>query len=235
MRANTLIRSTPDASHWWSSVERLGLYEAMCSGRAAMSMLDSTYPLPESSVTHTSGSRSLDLFGRLEAYARTALRREVTASLAFMLCNFQKFLLLSSCAVLYHTGMSGERVFGVVKICLGDVSDRYCVQILRTVVYLNRLVDILNAHGWKDRASELLLICVMFSIEPLRQEAKQFVIGNEPPSWYYAMASSPRRSLEYLKTKLSSSKFTADVEQCGDWTPFFIPVLVHQILDKKFQ
>lgn len=233
-KANTLVRATPKADRWRLSIANLGLYEAMRTGEAAMSMLDGSYPLPGLSSPRSSGAEISDLFGRLEAYAHAAVRRNSKASLALMLANFQKFLLLSSCAVLYHAEVSKEKIYQVLRICLGDITERYCVHILRTVKYINQLIDALNAHGWKDRASELYLICQIIHHRTKRRFTDQ-VAGNEPPSWYSSMASSPRKSLQYLKERLSTTDFTAQIEQSQDWTPLFIPSLVHQILGKKYQ
>lgn len=93
-KARVLVRSAPKASNWWCAVRETGIHEVMGTGSAATFMLDNKCPLPESSgsssiVPLAPVETSLDLPGRLEVYARSAMRRETTASLALMLANFQ--------------------------------------------------------------------------------------------------------------------------------------------------
>ena len=86
----------------------------------------------------------------------------MTASIAVTIANFQRILVLSACAVLRAIAtprIPEERILYIVKICLGYVSDDYCIRMLNTAVFINRLVDVLNVHGWDGRADELLLWC----------------------------------------------------------------------------
>lgn len=162
--ARTLVKSTPKANQWWQAIRANGIYEPLSNGNAAAYVLDSQCSLVEPATTtalfaRATASERSGLLARVAAYAHTAIRRETTATAAIMLANFQKFLILSTCAVLNQTGSPKEDVFDIVKICIGPVGDRYCRQTLRTAVYLNQLVDMLSSHGWGERASDLLLIC----------------------------------------------------------------------------
>ena len=172
--ARTLVKSTPKANQWWQAIRANGIYEPLSNGNAAAYVLDSQCSLVQSATATalfakaTAAERS-GLLARVAAYAHTAIRRETTATAAIMLANFQKLLVLSSCAVLNQTGSPKEDVFDIVKICIGPVGDRYCRQTLRTAVYLNQLVDMLSSHGWGERASDLLLICECLSRSFLMQ------------------------------------------------------------------
>ncbi len=158
--AKLLVEITPKAENWWQTIRDLGIYETMCNGNAAAYMLDGNCETP-TATTPLIAVTKVDsiLLNHITAYAHAAMRRGVTASLAIMHANFQKFVVLSSCAVCCATGTPKERVLEIVKICMGNVSDDYCWRILRTAVYLNESIDILNANGWGDHGSELLLIC----------------------------------------------------------------------------
>lgn len=151
--------ATPKAGEWRDCIASLGLYEAMRTGEAALFMLDGSHPSP-GWCTPRSGSIGVsDGFGRLEAYALAAVRRHSEARLGLMLANFQKFLLLSSCAVLFYANEPREKIYPIVRICIGEQSSTYCDHIMRTVKYINEIIDGLSAVGWKYRASELVLIC----------------------------------------------------------------------------
>lgn len=163
--AEGLVKRTPVAREWWSSLREQGIYEVMCSGAAIAFLLgDETSP-PSAQRGTLERSISNDgsaLLRHIACYARGANQRQMTASIAVRLANFQQILVLSACAVLRSIAtpkISEERILGIVKICLGDVSDDYCIRMLNTAVFINRLVDVLNAHGWDGRAGELLLWC----------------------------------------------------------------------------
>ena len=60
------------------------------------------------------------------------------------------------------------------------------------------------------------------------------IAGNHPPTWYAPMVNKPGEALLYLKNQLSSTDFTAHIEQSWVNTPLFVPSLIHQILGKKY-
>lgn len=181
-------------------------------------MLDQDFPLAESRQTTTQplqmhGIESTSLLNRLAPYGRTAMTRNTSASLALMLAKFQQFLFLSCCAVLYYIEAHGPAMFDLIRICLGDVTERYCVQTLRTVVFLNKVLDRLNAHGWGSRASELLLICeLLANATTMKLPLISCETGNESTVWNYSIAQNPTRSSRYLMESLLANKFTGEVE-----------------------
>lgn len=106
-KVRVLVDSAPEASDWRRVVQEAGIYDVMGTGSAATFLLDNKCPPPESLgsrpvVPLSSLEASTTVLYRLEAYAHSAVRREKTASVALMLAIFQKFLLLSACAVTYH-------------------------------------------------------------------------------------------------------------------------------------
>lgn len=163
--AETLVKKTPLACEWWSSLSEQGIYEVMYSGAAIAFLLDDETNPPSAQCGPLDRSILDDdsaLLRHITSYARGARQRQLTASIAVRLANFQQILVLSACAVLRSIAtprLPEERILGIVKICLGDVSDDYCIRMLNTAVFINRLVDVLNAHGWDGRAGELLLWC----------------------------------------------------------------------------
>lgn len=163
--ADGLVKRTPLAIEWWSSLQKQGIDKVMCNGMAIVFLLcdETSLPSAEGAILERSISDDgLALLRHVAHYARGANQRQVTASIAVRLANFQQILVLSTCAVLRSIAVPKipeEKMLGVVKICLGDVSDDYCVRMLDTAIFINRLVDVLNAHGWDGRAAELLLWC----------------------------------------------------------------------------
>lgn len=166
-KANQLVRLVPRAADWSPHLRSTGIHDAMRSGNAAIFMLeldnqDMIQPRSMNSgvdLTVERPRQEPDLINDLETYARTALRREGTAYLALALANFQKFLLLSACAVLYDCSFNKERILDVVGICLGKTTHKYCVRGLRAVKYMNQVAYTMDGHGYKNRTSELFLIC----------------------------------------------------------------------------
>lgn len=58
------------------------------------------------------------------------------------------------------------------------------------------------------------------------------ITGNKQPTAYHAVASSPEMSLQFFETELTRPEFVEGVNR-GKWIPFFVPSLVHQILEKS--
>lgn len=162
--ATHLVEKTPKAQNWWFAVKESGIDEAMSTGKIAAFLLDRDCPTPSSSSRAIEVSVSQDggndaLLTRLTSYARVAMLRETNATMMMVLANFQKFLVLSSCAVLRASGVSIESVHDIVKVCIGDIGEVYCRRTLRVAIFLNELIDKLDARGWGSRASELFLLC----------------------------------------------------------------------------
>lgn len=54
-----------------------------------------------------------------------------------MLVNFQKFIVLSVCAVLSQTGASKSALVDITCVCFGNVSEEYALRLWQTAVFLN--------------------------------------------------------------------------------------------------
>ncbi|KAM0714518.1 hypothetical protein Q7P37_009814 [Cladosporium fusiforme] len=199
----------------------------MTSGHAVECLLDSEFeprlctrePTTGAGTTigDGSGSGSDDdhTLGAVRTYAQTTAMRWTLATTALALANFQKFLVLSACAVLLESEVSIAKVWNTVRICLGgNLSDDHCKRSVAAARYLNVLIDTLNIHKWGHRASELLLL------------------WNRAPTYYYHLCCSRERSIEYLKWQLCSDAFTDTPAETSHWTPIFIPSLVQHILGK---
>lgn len=146
------------------------------------------------------------------------------------LANFQQLILLSSCAVLRQNHeIPLSDLLDIVRIVLRRTSDRYCNRILDTVVYLNTLVDTLNAHGWENRAAELLLLCKHTGIVSFKIRCADNQ-GDRKPCSYYLLACSAKESVDFLKDALTAEEFILNEEETT-WTPLFILTLVSQIFN----
>lgn len=97
--ARELIRETPSATQWISRLRETGLYEAMEGDHALAYLLD-TAVTPDMAVNEK--KQPNDTLDHVRQYARAAAMRSVKASVALKLANFQKFLVLSACAVLLN-------------------------------------------------------------------------------------------------------------------------------------
>lgn len=163
--ANELIKATPRLSEWESKTSELGI----SSDAHAITFLISPdfqshiylgAPTTQNQSVLLSSSTAISPLERLKAYAQVAAQRHARACATLRFARFSQFLVLSACLVLLKNGAPEEEVLEVVRICVGnDITDRYCMDILGVVRFLNRIIDTLDAHGWSDRASELLLIC----------------------------------------------------------------------------
>lgn len=165
--ADALLKKTPHALEWWSALRSEGIYDVMCNGMAVAFLLGEGSVPPTANSTGSICDESMigDEFALLRHvahYAHAATRRRLTASVGTRLANFQLLLVLSACVVIRSVArpdIPERHILDIVKICLGDISDQYCRRMLETAVYVNRLIDMLNAHGWDGRGAELLLWC----------------------------------------------------------------------------
>ena len=161
--ANKLINITPTASKWRETLDNRGLYTALRDNGAAgyVRNLKLAEAVHISFFPNSTNSDGSDIIARLSSYADIAIRHEASASLAVTLANFQKFLVLCCCKVLDHFDWPKERVFDVVRTCLGSpgATEDHCRRTLRAIVYANSLVDALDVNGWDGRANQLLLLC----------------------------------------------------------------------------
>ena len=163
--AEALVKRTPLAIHWWSALRSEGIYDVMCNGSAVAFLLGDESSPPVANGATRQGiavGDDLALLRHIAQYAQTAVQRRLTASVATRLAYFQAILVLSACVVIRSAARPSvpeEHILDIVKICLGSGSHEYCRRMLKTAVYVNRLIDMLNAHGWDGRAAELLIWC----------------------------------------------------------------------------
>lgn len=159
--AQTLVQETPFANDWAGTLRVNGVHDMMSTGKAVTILLGPEYE-PNAPTIQDRPHAIVDeqgAFGRVREYARAATQKGLDAAAALMLANFQKFLVFCLCNVMRDSGIPLGDVYGIVRICLGNVTDDYCCRVLRAAVYLNQLVDALYMDGWGLRASELLLLC----------------------------------------------------------------------------
>lgn len=163
-QALTLIGETPKADMWTHKLKEIGIFDVMCSGKAVSHLLlldvgnkPRTVSPGDTSMAQVLRSSPLS---RIEHYASVSVQKEITAAVATALANYQKFLVLSSCAVLVRIGTSTKEIYDIVRICMGNaVTDDHCKRILRACQFVHELMDTLYMGGWGLRAFELLLVC----------------------------------------------------------------------------
>ena len=237
-QALTLIRETPDANTWMTKLKEKGIFDAMCSGNAVSSLLllDEGYLAPiEPTLSTTQVRRCASPLARIENYARVSMQREISASMATALANFQKFLVLSSCAVLLETGTTLEDAYRVVRICIGnDATNEHCRRILRGCQFVHELMDNLYMSGWGLRAFELLLICKLI-VPPIARHCS-LRTGNKTPAFYCTVSYAYEAGLILLKSSLSKQELMVDVQpNRTDWTSIFPPKIIHNILGEDVE
>jgi hypothetical protein len=168
--AKQLVKQTPMAQSWTSSLKDSGIHEIMKSGDAVTCLLDSKLESQLSAQVFTAEAGKVDetddyTTAYLRTYARTTSMRSTLASTALALANFQKFLVISACAVLAEGNTPIAKVYEIVRICVGNKStDEYCKRTMTAAKYLNELIDTLDIHDWGQRAAELLLLCGCFDL-----------------------------------------------------------------------
>jgi len=239
--AAQLVEMIPTAREWRQIMEEKGLYQAMRTGAAVAYLLGNEHNVPiVPKMTESSDTAGLNgdavILGRITTYAQIAARRQENASLALMLANFQKFVVLSACVVVTATRkIPPKNIFDIVRTCLGSASDDYCRRMLHTAKYINTLIDTLAIHGWDGRAAELFLLCRLRCICIAVIAKAELCSGNRNPAFYYNLARSPHDSLEHIKTALSKPHFTASTETWPKWNSFFVPGVVSQVIQKQIQ
>lgn len=160
--AEELVGETPSAAEWTDKLRELEISSTdalsflLSSSQTAIETAD-----PNPILTSISVTRGLSLIDRITALACAAAQHRTRAVSALRLGNLAQFIILSTCQVLLDE-QEGERgdVFRIVRICVGkDVTERYVMDLLRTVRFINQSIDVFDAHGWTNRGSQLLLIC----------------------------------------------------------------------------
>ncbi|KAM0714208.1 hypothetical protein Q7P37_009995 [Cladosporium fusiforme] len=217
INADNLIDGTPKALR--DFLEQQGVLTIMRNGEAAAHLLNVNDEEPQCRTQHSPPASTLCLenasitLASIQRYAEISARYSQKASLASMIANFQKLLVLSACAVVLRTDESlRESILEIVCILQGSTDKQYARRLVRTAVYVNRLIDMLSVNGWDDQAAVLVLL------------------WNRPPTYYYLLASSRAASLEYIKRALSAKDF--DIQE-SDWprkNSLFVPSLVDQVL-----
>lgn len=166
--AKRLVEITPMSQSWTSSLRESGIHEILESGEAVKCLLDSKLESQLSARTIEAGNvgDTDDLpLATLRTYARTTAMRSSLASAALALANFQKFLVISACAVLAEGDAPTAKVYDIVRICVGTKStDGYCKRTMASAKFLNKLIDTLDMHDWGQRAAELPLLCGCFDL-----------------------------------------------------------------------
>lgn len=232
--AETLVQCTPQPAKWMDTMSNKGIFDLLEDDKAAKYLLgiDDTPNLhvaKRTSVAHEAGN----VLEGLTRFAHDSADRESKAIVALALANFQKFLVLSACAVLLEGDHSPSEVFNVVRICVGSgVSEDYCKRSVKASKYINQLVDTLQFNGWGDRASELLLLCKTFNLCHSRDLS---LAGNRPPSYYYALSRSADSSLEYLRSMLCDHERMLHSQGNPQWMPLSVPVLVFSMLEQQVE
>ncbi|KAK1082868.1 hypothetical protein LTR48_006690 [Friedmanniomyces endolithicus] len=222
-RALTLVHETPSASTWATKLKERGIFEVMSNGMAVKSLLllntNGRSTIPVDQITETSGPLYSNPLARIEHYARISVQREITASVATALANYQIILVLSSCTVLRGTGTSSEEIYRLVRIRMGnDATDERRRKILRGCQFVHELMDSLYMGGWGLRAFELLLV------------------WNKTPTFYCTVSEAYEASLTFLKANLCKDELTTNVETSPvDWTSIFAPKIIHNILGEHIE
>lgn len=162
--ADNLINGTPKALR--KCLEQQGVLNIMRNGEAAAHLLNVGNERPQS-VNEPSAPASAQclasasqVLASIQHYAEVSARYSQNASLASMIANFQKLLVLSACAVVFKTEESlREPVLNIVCLMYGSTEKQYAHRLVRTAVFVNQLIDMLSVNGWDDQAAVLILLC----------------------------------------------------------------------------
>lgn len=162
-QAESLVLKTPKAIEWNRKIKEANIYTIMVDDNAAAFLLDENRPVSTLCVQQDITQQMQGVAGRVQQYARSATTRDLNAQIASKVANFQKFLLLSACAVLREEQEIPQNTINdILRISLDDVKNRYCMRMLDTAVYLNRLIDCLNSYGWIIDERYFGVFCVDF-------------------------------------------------------------------------
>lgn len=162
--ADKLIAATPNPLREY--LEEQGVLAIMRNGEAAACLLNAEQEGLQSGKNITMPSLTLcldsgsEILANIKHYAEVSARNSRKASLAVMLANFQKLLVLSACAVVLSTEKSlQEDILDTVCILYGGTNKPYARRLVETAVFVNQLIDMLSMHGWGDRAAVLIMLC----------------------------------------------------------------------------
>ncbi|KAB8356479.1 hypothetical protein FH972_024062 [Carpinus fangiana] len=190
--AYELIELTPIACEWYFECKRQNVDKILSSGDVLRSILaqDVNHKAAHGGITETQPP----MLSNIEAYAQEASSMDDTIPVAAMVARFEKFLVLSICAVIDKVcDMSKDqhtRLLGVVKTCLNSHStlEQYPRRMIETAVWMNKLIDELDTRGWSPRASELIFM------------------WNKKPNFYQRLSRTPK-SIPMLVTALTQEKY----------------------------
>ena len=238
--AKGLVKDTPSAKEWVDKTRELGISS---DARAIVFLISNdfeaqTYMETKGNAISSPPITEWTAIESLQIHAQATVQRQDRARLTLRFTRFSHFLILSASFVLLHHGAPRQEVITVVKICMGkNVSEKYAMDILRVVRFLNRTIDTLDAHGWGNRASQLLLICRCSCC--LDRRNANLTIGDRTFASYHALCSYSDESLKFLQAQLCSDPYvdSSDIK----WTPgeepmpLFIPSLVHALTLKTVQ
>lgn len=158
--AKILFDATPKGVNWFQAIREAHLHDALDNGHVVEYLLDQAQ-LPPSLQSTYGSTDSQGPAAFLRSYAQCLNQRTHVLAITTKLVNFQEFLFLSACAVLFKSRTIPEAdVLNICRIPLGvERSDRYCRRLIDAAIYVNTLVDTLSAYHWGNRAIELVLLC----------------------------------------------------------------------------
>jgi len=225
--ANQLISMTPSGSKWWQNLGEIGVAteEGWSQGLAFLLNTNMAVPIAanppivpvvECRITDCScrsNEKHQIPIQHTQAYAHSYQVRNQVASFASTMVNYQQFILISICIVLRHQGVCNNTVDNLMRIAIADTTSRYINRLEKAVKWVISLANDLKTD-WGYRATGLP------------------VIWRKPPSFYVRLAETPKDSLEYLTKALRSEKFVRGF-QPRSWTPYSLPFIVDQVLQKS--
>ncbi|KAG8625223.1 hypothetical protein KVT40_006974 [Elsinoe batatas] len=161
-----LIASTPHPNFWTWHVEEFGYRQAISSGYAINFLLDTGHgnliseeQLRASNVEHRAyRSEDIATLHRLEGYASATAQQPSETDLDQSLLQLRGLVLFSACAVLQDLGFPSKSLCLVARPSPGDITVDYFQRMAHAAIWVNRLLDTLEADGWGQNAVELLMI-----------------------------------------------------------------------------
>jgi hypothetical protein len=105
------------------TLKEKGLHEVMASGKALTNLLDTSV---QADISHVSGeisqAETSDMLNDVRHYAQATAKRTMTASVALVLANFQRFL----CSF----GLCGHYI--IARRCISSVASHQCPDVANT-------------------------------------------------------------------------------------------------------
>lgn len=158
--ADQLVNEVPYAKDWAKRWEIHGIKKAIAAVLG--------YSPPPSVELHCTDpvarqeDKQAALLASATRYAGALQNFRIDACLGTLIAALQELVFVSLCQVLIHHGISETDINFVMRISISKSSEKHLKRLRSGALWVNRLINQLHWQGWRERASEVFILCEYF-------------------------------------------------------------------------